>query len=88
MEPIVNSFFLMSSVILTVALAIIWAIPSGPTCPDCNGNLTEKFKLAAVRKSDNKSVHLEWVGCYKCKTKFDRKIDGIKKNSFMEVDDG
>ena len=89
MEPVevFNGFFLVASVLLVVALAIIWAIPSGPLCSTCNTHLTEEFKLSAIRKSDNKPVVIKWTSCYRCKTKFNKTIDGIKKNSFSDVEE-
>jgi hypothetical protein len=83
----VDHFFLMSSVLLAIALAILHAIPSGPQCPDCEGHLTERFKLQAIRKSDSKPVIIEWTSCFRCKQKFDRSINGRKTNTFTDIED-
>ncbi len=84
--PVINNGYLFLSILLTLGLAVIWAIPSGPKCGKCETHLTEEFKLPAIRKSDNKEVIIRWTSCYRCKIKFNKYINNTKVNSFKDLD--
>lgn len=83
----VNGFFLATSIVLTLTLLLVWAIPSGPKCPDCETHLTEEFKLLALRKSNNQQVILKWISCYRCKKMYNRSIDDKSVNNFNELEE-
>lgn len=67
---------------LLVLALVIFSIPSGPKCPECEKHFTIDFKGKATRTDNEKRVVLEFKHCYYCKHKWDLKEDGIAIDEF------
>lgn len=53
----------MVTILLLIALVIIWAIPAGPQCPKCDSYSTKTFHNV----NDEKYPHIKSIGgCYDC----------------------